>query len=53
MKIKLIANKVKDGWLVDIISTTHLPTKKEVKKLATTHGLKIQKFSNKQRMFAE
>ena len=51
---RLIANKVKDGWIVEIVSRIHLYSKSDVIKLAKQLGLEIKKqFSNDERIIAE
>ena len=51
---RLIANKVKDGWSVEVINRIHLYSKSDVIKLAKQLGLEIKKqFSNEKRIFAE
>ena len=38
----LIANKVKDGWYVQIIDSRHEDSEDDVRKLARQEGLKIK-----------
>ena len=51
---RLIANKVKDGWIIEIINREHLYSKSDVLRLIKQLGLDIQKqFSNDERIIAE
>ena len=51
---RLIANKVKDGWVVKVINREHLYSESDVIKLIKQLGLDIQKqFSSEKRIFAE
>ena len=51
---RVIANKVKDGWIVEVINREHLYSKSDVIKLAKQLGLDIQKqFSNEETIIAE
>ena len=51
---RLIANKVKDGWIVEVINREHLYSKSDVIKLIKQLGLEIKKqFSSEKRIFAE
>ena len=51
---RLIANKVKDGWIVVIINREHLYSEGDVLRLIKQLGLDIQKqFSNEERIIAE
>ena len=54
MKKTLIANKVKDGWIVEVINREHLYSESDVIKLIKQLGLDIKKqFSSDERIFAE
>ena len=51
---RLIANKVKDGWIVEVINREHAYSKSDVIKLIKQLGLEIKKqFSSEERIFAE
>ena len=50
----IIAHKVKDGWVVEIIEREQANSKSDVIKLVKQLGLDIQKqFSNEERIIAE
>ena len=54
MKKTIIANKVKDGWIVEVINREHANSKSDVIKLIKQLGLEIKKqFSSEKRIFAE
>ena len=54
MKKTMIANKVKDGWLVKVIDMQHLYSESDVIKLIKQLGLDIQKqFSSDEKIIAE
>ena len=51
---RLIANKVKDGWIVEVIDIEHLYSESDVLRLIKQLGLDFQKqFSNEERIIAE
>ena len=51
---RLIANKVKDGWVVEIIEREQADSKSDVIKLIKQLRLEIKKqFSSEKRIFAE
>ena len=51
---RLIANKVKDGWIVEVINREHLYSKSDVIKLIKQLRLEIKKqFSNEEKIIAE
>ena len=51
---RLIANKVKDGWIVEVIDREHLYSESDVIKLIKQLGLEIKKqFSSDERIIAE
>ena len=51
---RLIANKVKDGWIVEVINSEHLYSKSDVIKLIKQLGLDFQKqFSSDETIIAE
>ena len=51
---RLKAIKVKDGWVVEIVSRIHLYSKSDVIKLVKQLGLEIQKqFSSDEKIIAE
>ena len=50
----IIAHKVKDGWIVEIIEREQANSKSDVIKLIKQLGLEIKKqFSSDERIFAE
>ena len=51
---RLIANKVKDGWIVKVINMEHLYSESDVLRLIKQLGLDIQKqFSSEEKIIAE
>ena len=50
----IIAHKVKDGWIVEVIDREHLFSESDVIKLVKQLGLEIQKqFSSDEKIVAE
>ena len=51
---RLIANKVRDGWIVEVINREHLYSESDVLRLIKQLGLDIQKqFSNEEKIITE